>query len=61
MISITGYFGVVRVVVPDSFKLWYDKTRHQFCINKARATVTKCPSYQIGTWLKRRLTNIFEI
>ena len=47
--------------VPDSFKLWYDKTRHQFCINKARATVTKCPSYQIGTWLKRRLTNIFEI
>lgn len=36
--------------VPDSFKLWYDEARPTYCINKARATVTKTPPYEIGIW-----------
>lgn len=42
--------------VPDTFKLYYDDTRRQYCINKARATVTKTPPYEIGLWYKECLT-----
>jgi site-specific DNA-cytosine methylase len=36
--------------IPDDFKLWYDKAKDQYCINKARVTATKCPPYEIGQW-----------
>jgi len=38
--------------VPDSFKLWYDEDWSEYCINKARTTVTKSPPYEIGVWFK---------
>jgi site-specific DNA-cytosine methylase len=36
--------------IPDSFKIWYDPTKYNYCINKGRVTVTKTPPYEIGKW-----------
>lgn len=36
--------------IPDTFKLWYDPSRDQYSINKARTTATKCPPFEIGQW-----------
>jgi len=41
--------------VPDKFKLWYEEDKHNYCINKARATVAKTPPYEIGQWVKKQL------
>lgn len=41
--------------VPDEFKLWYGRDQKLYCINKARATVTKCPPYEIGLWFSECL------
>jgi len=41
--------------VPDRFQLWYDESKHGYCINKARTTVAKTPPYEIGLWLKKQL------
>lgn len=44
--------------VPDKFKLYMDKDKLGFCINKARATVTKTPPYEIGKWFYLQLRQI---
>lgn len=44
--------------IPDRFKLYMDKDRLGFCINKARATVTKSPPYEIGRWFYAQLKQI---
>lgn len=36
--------------VPDTFKLWYDDKSPMYCVNKARAAVTKTPPYEIAQW-----------
>jgi site-specific DNA-cytosine methylase len=41
--------------VPDNFKLHFEEDRRLYFINKARATVTKCPPYQIGEWFNKCL------
>jgi site-specific DNA-cytosine methylase len=41
--------------VPDSFKIHLDKDNLQYWINKGRASVTKCPPYQIAQWFKERI------
>lgn len=43
--------------VPDDFKLWYDPAQRLYCINKARATCTKTPPYEMGVWLKTIIQN----
>lgn len=44
--------------IPDTFGLWYDKSKHLYCINKARATVAKTPPYEIGVWFSKVLTEM---
>jgi site-specific DNA-cytosine methylase len=44
--------------VPDSFKLWYDESKSLYCINKARATVTKSPPYEIGQWFSKIIKHL---
>lgn len=39
--------------VPDTFNIWIDKGRLGYCINKGRASITKCPTYEMGVWLKQ--------
>lgn len=46
--------------VPDTFKLWYDETRSQYCINKARVTVTKCPPYDLGLWFYKCVMKVIK-
>ena len=41
--------------IPTRFKIWVDENRKGFCINKGRATVTKCPPYEIGKWFSKQL------
>jgi len=44
--------------IPRDFILTYDDKRKQFWINKARATATKCPPYEIGQWAYEILKNV---
>jgi site-specific DNA-cytosine methylase len=46
--------------VPDSFKLYIDSSQTQYWLNKARATVTKTPPYEVGAWFKRRLRKLIQ-
>jgi site-specific DNA-cytosine methylase len=46
--------------IPDSFNLWYDKNQHQYSINKARVTATKCPPYDLGLWFYKCLTKLIK-
>jgi len=46
--------------IPDSFNLWYDKGKSQYCINKARVTVAKSTPYEIGIWLYKRINKIYK-
>jgi len=41
--------------IPDTFKIWMDKDKKGFCINKGRTTVTKTPPYEIGRWFYKQL------
>lgn len=44
--------------VPDDFIIYMDeKPTVGYWINKGRATVTKCPPYEIGVWFMDVLTN----
>lgn len=47
--------------IPLGFKLWYDPERFIYSINKARTTVSKCPPFEIGLWIKRALKDIKNI
>jgi site-specific DNA-cytosine methylase len=44
--------------VPDEFKLYIDPENIQYCINKARATVTKTPPWEIGQWFYNQLITL---
>lgn len=47
--------------VPDSFQLFYNDTKSQYWINKARCVVTKTPPMEISIWFKKKLTKAFKI
>ena len=47
--------------VPDSFNIYFEPNKIGYWINKGRATVTKCPPYEVGEWFKRQLLKIDEI
>lgn len=47
--------------VPDTFGIYFDGSKLGYWINKGRATVTKCPPYEIGKWFEQQLTNITEL
>lgn len=44
--------------IPDKFKILMDISRKNFYINKARATVTKTPPYEIGRWFYKQLKQL---
>ena len=37
--------------VPDSFVIYTERENGKYWVNKGRATVTKCPPYQMGTFI----------
>lgn len=39
--------------VPDSFRLVFNEDKRQYWINKGRVSVTKCPPYELGLWVKK--------
>lgn len=44
--------------LPDEFKIWYEAGKDQYCINKGRVTVTKCPPYELGYWFYRKIRKL---
>lgn len=49
--------------IPDSFEIYFPRDLsnpkiRNYWINKGRITVTKCPPYELGLWLKNRLSKI---
>jgi site-specific DNA-cytosine methylase len=44
--------------VPDKFKIYIDPKRKQYWINKGRTTVTKCPPYEMGRFIKNCLEKL---
>lgn len=44
--------------VPDRFKIYTDKAKLTYTINKGRTTVTKTPPYEIGKWFYKQLREI---
>lgn len=46
--------------VPDSFKIHMEIDSATYWINKGRATVTKCPPYEMGLWIKRKLLKLWK-
>jgi len=47
--------------LPDKFILAMDDANIQYWINKGRATVAKCPPYEVGTYIKRKLIRIWKL
>lgn len=45
--------------IPDSFKIWYDKSRPEYSINKGRVTVAKTPPYEFGVWLNQTFKTFY--
>jgi len=43
--------------VPDDFIIFMDKGNLQYWINKGRASVAKCPPYEIGKWFFEVIKN----
>ena len=46
--------------VPDDFNIYIDPKNPKYWINKGRATVTKCPPYEIGQWFYERVISLTE-
>lgn len=46
--------------IPDSFKIYIDKTRLNYWINKARTAVTKTPPMEISYWFKLKIDKIYK-
>lgn len=46
--------------IPDSFELYISRPRLEYWINKSRATVAKCPPYEIFKWFKRNILKNYE-
>lgn len=45
---------------PDKFKLWIDDSKgRNYCLNKARVTVTKSSCYELSVWFKKQLIKIY--
>lgn len=47
--------------VPDSFKLVFSENNPNYWINKGRATVTKCPPYEMATWLHSQVLQALNL
>jgi site-specific DNA-cytosine methylase len=47
--------------LPDEFKIAMDDANIQYWINKGRATIAKCPPYEVGTYIKRKLIKIWTL
>lgn len=47
--------------VPDSFIIHVGEGNTGFWINKGRVSMTKCPPYEIGLWLKECLNQVMKI
>ena len=41
--------------VDTEFKLYYDPTKLNYCLNKARVTIAKSPPMDIGKWFYRKI------
>jgi site-specific DNA-cytosine methylase len=46
--------------VPDEFKIYFEASKKQYWINKGRTTVTKCPPYEMGVWIKTQLKKLWK-
>jgi site-specific DNA-cytosine methylase len=46
--------------IPDRFKLFIDPTNKLYWINKTRASVTKCPPYEVGYWFYKQCKKILK-
>lgn len=44
--------------LPDTFHIYIDENKLGYWINKGRATVTKCPPYEISKWLSRQIKRV---
>jgi site-specific DNA-cytosine methylase len=44
--------------IPLSFNIYMEEDRLGYWINKGRITVTKCPPYEIGVWLKKLIVKL---
>lgn len=47
--------------VPDSFIIHFEENRLGFWINKGRVSVTKCPPYEIGLWLRACISKWIKV
>lgn len=49
--------------IPDEFIIYMNNDNQQYWINKGRASVTKCPPYEIGKWFYEQVkkSNQWEI
>lgn len=45
--------------LPDDFILYMEDTKVGYWVNKARATATKCPPYELYTWFDRMIAKNF--
>jgi len=48
--------------VPDTFKIYIglDPLHSTYWINKGRTSVTKCPPYEMGAWIKRKCKKLWR-
>lgn len=44
--------------LPDNFKIHIDSQNQKYWINKGRTAVTKCPPYEMGLWVKKKLLKL---
>ena len=47
--------------VPDDFKIYFEKGKEPYWINKGRATVTKTPPYEVGLWFSKQLLKSYKL